>query len=98
MAAKRPPLRSVAPNEKRTPAKKRTVSEAASEGSLKDELIAMRDRIAKAVDDPTCSPRDLAPLCRQLIGIGKELEAIAVAEAEEAGGATETPDEDWSAI
>lgn len=98
MAAERAGLRSVAPDEKPEPKKPLTVAEAASSGSLKDQLIATRAQVAKAIDSPTCAPRDLAPLVRQLVQIGKELEAIEAAEAEEIEDAAATPDEKWSAI
>lgn len=92
-------LRVVAPDEKPKPRRRRkTVAQAASSGSLKELFIATRDRIAKTVDDPNCPPRDLAALTRRLTEIGKELAAIEAQEAEEAGGAADTPDEDWEAI
>lgn len=36
----------------------------------------MRARIARALDDPNCPPRDLAALSRRQIEIGKEIDAI----------------------
>jgi len=92
-------LRAVAADETapETPSRKLTLTEAAAAGSLKEQLIALRERIAKAVDSPTCPPRDLAALSRRLIEIGRDIEAIKVAEAEEAGGATATPDEKFRA-
>ena len=96
--AKRTPLRSVAPDETAEPRKRLTITEAAADGSVKDQLIALRTRVAKAVEDPNCPPRDLAALSRRLIEIAKEIDAIEVAELEEAGGASQTPDEKWTAI
>ena len=95
MTAKR--LRSVAADEP-APRRKLTVSEAAASGSYRDLLVATRDRIARAIDSSACMPRDLAALTRRLGDIGKELAQIAAQEAEEAGGAADTPDEEWSAI
>jgi hypothetical protein len=88
----------VGPDEKPAVKRKMTVAQAAESGSYKELLIASRDRIAKTVDDPKCPPRDLAALTRRLNDIGKELEAIAVAEQQEDGGAAKTPDEGWEAI
>lgn len=69
-------LRAVAPGEKPVPAKKLSVAEAAQAGSHRDLLVAMRDRIAVAVADPDCPPRDLAALTRRLQDIAKSIEAI----------------------
>lgn len=98
MAAKRTPLRAVAPDEQPEPRKRLTITEAASDGTVKDQLIALRTRVAKAVEDPNCPPRDLASLSRRLIEIAKEIAAIEAVELEEAGGASQTADEEWTAI
>ena len=99
MAAKRAPLRAVTADETPPAKPKRlTITEAASDGTVKDQLIALRTRVAKAVEDPNCPPRDLASLSRRLIEIAKEIAAIEAAELEEAGGASQTPDEEWTAI
>lgn len=94
----KPPLRAVGPNEEPPKKRKFTITQAAAEGSLKDQLEALRERVAKAVEDPNCPPRDLAALSRRLIEIAKEIAAIEAAEAEEAGGAAATPDAEWEAI
>lgn len=80
MTARKPPLRAVEPDERRRPM---SILEAAESGSRLDELIAMRRRIAKAMDDPTCSTRDLAALSRRQIEIGLQIEALQIAEGEE---------------
>ena len=54
----------------------RSVADAAAKGSHRDLLVAMRERIATAVSDPDCPPRDLAALTRRLQDIAKEIEAI----------------------
>lgn len=83
-------LRAVAPDEKAPP---KTITEAASKGTKRDLLVAMRDRIAKTVEDAKCPPRDLASLSRRLMEIAREIEAADI-EAEESGGAKdESPDE-----
>lgn len=71
------------------------VAQAASEGSEMDLLVAMRDRVAAAVADPECPPRDLAALTRRLREITKDIEALRAREREEAADAAEVADEDW---
>lgn len=78
--------------------RKLTVSQAAADGSLKEQLVAMREQVAKAIEDPKCHPRDLAPLSRRYVDIAKELEAIKVSELEEAGAGAGTPDDEWEAV
>jgi hypothetical protein len=78
------------------PGRAMTITEAAASGSVRDQLVALRARVAKAVEDPCCPPRDLAALSRRLIEIGKEIAAIDAADLEEEGGAAKTPDEPWS--
>ena len=92
-------LRAVSPGEAAPKPKKFTVTEAASAGTTRDLLVAMRDRVAKDVENPNTPPRDLAALTRRLIEITKEIEAIdaRVAEDAEAAGVS-TPDDAWEAI
>lgn len=72
--AARKPLRAVAPGEV-APAKPKSVSQAAR-GTQRELLVAMRDRIATAVTNPDCPPRDLASLTKRLADIAKEIESI----------------------
>jgi hypothetical protein len=96
MAAKRPPLAVVKPGTRSTkPKPAKTVSRAASEGSRRELLVAMRSRVATAVEDPNTPARDLAALTRRLMEIAKDIEAIDAAEAEESRGREATPDEEW---
>jgi len=90
-------LRAVAPDEAPPPAKRLTITEAAKQGSVRQQLEALRDRIATAVEDPNCPPRDLAALSRRLMEITKEIAAIAVRELEETDG-VDTPDDEWEAV
>ena len=100
--ATRKNLRAVDPNEKPpAKAKSQSVAEAAADGSHRDLLVAMRERIAKTVSDPNCPPRDLAALTRRLQDIAKEIEAIDLRAKQEAkeradsnGEQTETWDEE----
>lgn len=95
-------LRVVAPDEKPAPKRrprKKTIVQAAANGTAREQLVALRDRVAKTVDDPKCPPRDLAALSRRLMEITKEIDAIDVRDAEESGGAgAATPDEDWEPV
>ena len=97
----RKPLRVVASNETPArPVRKKSVAQAAELGDHKGLLVAMRERIATAVSDPECPPRDLASLTRRLQDISKEITAIDHAEKAEAerGGPTEDEAFDASAI
>ena len=69
------PVRAVAADE-RAPAKHTTVAAAVADGSQRDQLVAMRARIAKAIDEPNIRGADLAALSRRLLEIGREIEAI----------------------
>jgi hypothetical protein len=93
-------LRAVAPDEKAAAKKALTsVSQAVDEGDQRDQLVAMRSRIAKAIDDPNIRGADLAALSRRLLEIGKEIEAIDARTAEEAReSADATPDDRWEAV
>lgn len=78
------------------PKKPLTVTDAASIGTHKDLLVAMRARVATAVQDPNTPARDLAALTRRLMEIAKDIEAIDAQEREEAEELADAPDEDWS--
>lgn len=87
-------LRAVAPDEKAPP---KTITEAASKGTKRDLLVAMRDRIAKTVEDPKCPPRDLASLSRRLMEIAREIELAKLEDEETSGAKHESPDEAFDA-
>lgn len=63
----------------------KSVSQAVESGTRRDELVTMRARIAKAIDDPNIRGADLAALTRRLMEIGKELDVIDKAAEEESG-------------
>lgn len=79
-------LRVVAAGEMAVPKRRLTVSVAASDGSRRELLVAMRDRVATAVEDPNTAARDLAALTRRLMEIAKDIEALDVREREESAG------------
>lgn len=88
-------LRAVAADETAEPARPKTILEAAEAGSRLEELRAMRRRIAKAMDDPNTPARDLAALSRRQLEIGREVDAIVLAEDEDASVVAHTDDEAW---
>ena len=94
MAARKAPLRAVAPGEA-APKGPRTILEAAESGSRLDELRQMRRRIATALDDPNTAARDLAALSRRQLEIGREIDAILVAEDEDRSVVVNADDEVW---
>lgn len=78
-----------------------SVTEAASEGTRLELLVAMRSRVASAVEDPNTPPRDLAALTRRLLEIANEIAAIeAQAELSEdsVAAAAAVPDEPFSSV
>lgn len=95
-------LRAVAPGEKAPAAPKRkksmSVADAAEKGDQREQLVAMRSRIARAVDEPNIRGADLAALSRRLLEVVREIEAIDAREAEDAAESTATSDESWVAI
>lgn len=90
-------LRAVAPDERPPKRRKLTITQAAADGTVREQLVALRDRIARTVEDPNCPPRDLASLSRRMMELTKEIEAIDAAAREDAGGES-TPDEAWQAV
>ena len=87
-------MRLVGDGEK-APARKLSVSEAAATGDQRALLVSMRDRIAVAVADPKCPPRDLASLTKRLDDIAEKLKALEVQEAEDADNDRPAVDEAW---
>lgn len=99
-STRRPNLRAVDPDE--TPAKPvkpkvTTILEAAEAGDRLAELMAMRRRLAKALDDPNCPPRDMAALSRRQLEIGREIDALKAAAEQEAAEDAEVADEAFDA-
>lgn len=92
------PLRAVKPGEKPTTSKPKTVTQAAAGGSARELLVAMRDRIAVAVEDPTTPARDLAALTKRLSDVALSIAAIDAANEQEAtADADEVEDGDFDA-
>ena len=102
MATKKTSLRAVTADEKAPkkaePAKPLTIAEAAASGSTRDVLVASRDRIAKALDDPNIAARDLASNSKRLMELIREIEALDARLAEEGvGDAPEVEDGNFDA-
>lgn len=95
MAAQKASLRAVRTGEKKPVPK--TITEAAEAGDHRELLVAMRSRIARAVQDTECPPRELAALTRRLQDIAKEIDALDIQAKEEARQDGVTPDEEWTA-
>lgn len=82
-----------------TKKKPRSVAEAAEVGDHRALLVAMRERIARAVSDPDCPPRDLAALTRRLQDIAKEIDSLDLRAKQEAkeNADAEAASEEWDA-
>ena len=76
MAVRSKPLRAVGADETPPPAPPKTVADAAKNGTPRELLVAMRDRIAVTVSDPTCMARDLAALTKRLQDIANAIDAM----------------------
>lgn len=90
-----PKLRAVSEDDKPESKHPKSVVESAQAGSRIDELKAMRLRLAKAIDDPNTPARDLAALTRRQLEIGREIEAIEIAEDEDQSVIANDDDEVW---
>lgn len=90
----RKPLRAVAPGEREI--RPKSIVEAAASGTTRDLLVAMRGRMAEAIQDPNCPPRDLASLSRRLHELVRDIEAID-ARAEDDASRTDVTDAPFDA-
>lgn len=91
-------LRTVRDGEKAAQVKPKTITEAADGGSTRELLVAMRARIAKAVEDANTPARDLAALTKRLVEVVRDIEAIDARDAQEVSdSARDTPDAKFDA-
>ena len=90
MTTRRAPLKAVKATDRPVPAKPKTITQAANEGTERELLVAMRQRIAKAVESELTSPRDLAALSKRLMEIVREIETLD-ARSEQEGGESDRP-------
>lgn len=75
----------------------KSITEAASNGTTRELLVAMRQRIAKAVEDSNTPARDLAALTKRLVEVVRDIEAIDAREAETQGGGFDVSDGSFDA-
>lgn len=61
-----------------------SVVEAAASGNRLELLLALRSRLAYAINDPLCPARDLAALTRRVMDVAKEIAEIEERIAQEA--------------
>lgn len=91
--ARKSPLRAVSPGEKpAAPKAPLSVTDAAEKGTTRELLVAMRGRIATAVEDPNTPAKDLAALSNRLMQIVREIEAIDARAAEDGDAGDEVAD------
>lgn len=76
MSGRTKALRAVGDGETAPPKPPKDVKEAAKNGTPRELLVAMRDRIAVTVADPTCAARDLAALTKRLQDVANAIEAM----------------------
>jgi len=91
-------LRLIGPDEFGKPEPVLSVVEAAAHGSTRQLLVAMRDRVAEAVQNPDTAARDLSSLTIRLRALTRDIEAIDAKEAEDSASAESTVDDEWKAI
>lgn len=77
------------------PERPKTVSEAADSGTTRELLVAMRTRIALAVEDRNTPARELAALTKRLVEVVRDIEAIDAREAQD-GDNGPVEDEDFN--
>lgn len=70
------PLRAVTAGETAPKAKPKTVTQAAESGTTRELMVAMRTRIAQAVENPNTPARELAALTKRLVEVVRDIEAI----------------------
>lgn len=90
-------LRTVKPGEKAKSGPSKTVTEAAEKGTTRELLVAMRSRIARAVEDSSTPARDLAALTKRLVEVVRDIEAIDARAEQEAVKRDEHPDQAFDA-
>lgn len=98
----RKPLRAVSAGEVApAPVKPKTITQAAESGTTRELLVAMRERIAKSVEDLNTPARDLAALTKRLVEVVRDIEAIdarAEQDARDGGGEVQDGAFDASAV
>lgn len=75
----------------------KSVTEAADGGTTLELYVAMRSRIAEAVESPLTPPRDLAALSKRLGDLQKEIDALKAKQEEEVAQSGPVPDAPFDA-
>ena len=94
MATRQTKLRAVQEDERHAPL---SVADASDFGTAIDELRAIRTVLARAIDSPNTSPRDLAALTRRQLEVSREIRALELKAKEEAADAEDAEDEGFDA-
>jgi hypothetical protein len=58
-----------------------SLTAAADGGDERELLVALQARLAEAIADPACPPRDMAPLSRRLLEVAEQLRELNAAAA-----------------
>ena len=74
-----------------------TVLAAAEQGTVMDEMKAVRAVLARAIDNPETSARDLAALTRRHLEVSREVRALELKALEEAEALDDADDERFDA-
>jgi len=97
-AVRRSPLRAVAEGEiPPVPDPPKTITQAAEHGTTRELMVAMRARIAKAVENENTPARDLAALSKRLIEVVHDIEALDARAEQEATKRDDARDEAFDA-
>lgn len=75
----------------------KSITQAADEGTTRELLVAMRTRIAKAVENENTPARDLAALTKRLVEVVRDIEAIDARASQEATKSAAATDEKFDA-
>jgi ribosome-binding protein aMBF1 (putative translation factor) len=70
----------------------KSITDAAESGTTRELLVAMRTRIAKAVENENTPARDLAALTKRLVEVVRDIEAIDARAEQEAARSTAATD------
>jgi hypothetical protein len=97
-AVRKAPLRAVAKGERPpAPVKPKTITQAASDGTTRELLVAMRDRVALDVESKNTAARDLSSLTKRLMELVHDIEALDARSEQEATKRDDAQDEAFDA-
>jgi hypothetical protein len=97
-AVRKAPLRAVAKDERPpAPVKPKTITQAAADGTTRELLVAMRDRVALDVESKNTAARDLSSLTKRLMELVHDIEALDARSEQEATKRDDAQDEAFDA-